>query len=1814
MLDMKNKIHAVFLGLLLLLIGELNAQCNITATGPICVDEPVLFDCNSIGSSNFNWDFNGEGSNNSLCNPTFKFSTPGKKVIKLSLKLASGSICNSNLTIDVKPKPTINVRRLVNKNQCFANNSFCFSDSSKSDDPSSKICKTIYVFDDGTKYEYTGNGPRTFCHSFQDPAGGVYGLTIEVQDCNGCITKKKYDAIAIVQASLGLSFNSPQPKRCDSVQLCVTNNSSIPLDSIKSFTWDWGDGIKETGDKTSSNLWNSGITNGVCHWFKTQGPNGGDFNTTLTVTSNFGCTESFQYKSSATNLLIKPVIIADYDSLCFENAIFSFKLKDGQIPQAANPFYIFEQPALPQNISRQWTGTHRFSEVGPFKISFSFTHTIPGCSRTVYDTIIVIGPQSEIENSVLIGKRYIEDYQRYQCVIKDTVDFYNFSTFYHNDRNKTDDDSLIIVYDSVLVDKTSRAILPTSTSYDPAKHEWVYSGFNNPLVHGFLKDAGKSLLTPKKLNRGNDCTVRIWDFDDDFCERCTTDTKKGINVGINCKYSKDSLPSHWYTPWDTMYQTRYSLLPERALDFDSDSGLCGFKRMWSDDSVAIIRDTILYYGDNSLAIKTKDSTIYQNIKNKVKVKSQLNGPSSLDIYTATKFYIPPGDTVYVDSKNGLPPNRWIGLSPNGRYLTVQPGQAIIIKSSTDRAYYNVWMKTIQDTIPLHMLQPWHKLYMKESMKIAGYSINDSVNSFAHRQKFFTGPIVRCYIVKLRHKDICHPLACENEHSISLALMPPSAKKLKKKGTLCLGGDQDNYGITFDLTDVKPGCTRSWAEINFDTSLNKAGWVKAIGPNLTAGSISTGGLPPINPPYGIAPGGYQGNGPAPSTFSKQFTVDDIKDTITGYINVGLIVGNGIWPTSGADYPAECVDTVYYEKFARFPILDNRFRIIRPDDLGGEATKICRFDTISLTTMPWNRTYVPDVEEATWSMTGANVGKYYNQYYILSVNERYERFSRIKGDNTPLTPNTMLEDRLQIVKRSFFDGKSTTLDSQNIRIARILKWHIEADVTPVFDIVKTILSNQGIDIYDLSPQQLNQLIWNGIGTVGKPFTGARGCLDTTGFGRFIRFYKVADQKDSIHFRDTTLIPIDYARTSSGSQVHAYSFVPQYSGFYIANYGLRSRAPENCTKSTGTAKKVIVGFYSQMNYTDTILCHGQKVLTSPFFRYFEVAPDIMNRLLDPRDWWRDRITEAGNTNREGYTKHDLNKNDDGTHSNSIFGGYPYSVVGMDNAPNLILQLGGGAGSLYYNKDTGDVYLIRTAATDSFGCHDTIPQNIYVTSVRAKFKLDQTRPQCNTIVELFDSSYLFDPCISKLGNPCDKIIKWTVFWGDNSSNSVNTFFNNLPNKIGHDYTKNGKFKVKWRVESALGCISWDSTELYIPGPEPFFDTLISRKYCVGDVVKFSNLSKYQIADSSIWLWSFGDGGFGNQYLDVSGGKDTISHQYLKSGKYKISLYHYFLLKVDNTVKRCMVQYPDSNANEPVFEIEVFAKDSVDILADKYSICVGDSVNLSGSIFKNIKYSKYRWDFSRFGGDTLITSDTSVSAKFIVPGKYRVTFSGDINSTSSNDKICPIMDSLTIKVGDVKADFEIDTTGKPNFCFDNKSTNSVSHRWSFYSNVDLKSVTPASARVFIASGNQNDYNNIRICEDYRDSVGKYWVCLEATNETGCKDTICKQLNNDFREVILPPNVFTPNNSFTGLDPEGKQGNEVFNIIIEGESKYELVIYDRWGVKVFESNNKEIDWNGKLNNTGPQCPDGTYYYILKYRYKGNPEDEPLLNGTVRIIR
>jgi gliding motility-associated-like protein len=95
------------------------------------------------------------------------------------------------------------------------------------------------------------------------------------------------------------------------------------------------------------------------------------------------------------------------------------------------------------------------------------------------------------------------------------------------------------------------------------------------------------------------------------------------------------------------------------------------------------------------------------------------------------------------------------------------------------------------------------------------------------------------------------------------------------------------------------------------------------------------------------------------------------------------------------------------------------------------------------------------------------------------------------------------------------------------------------------------------------------------------------------------------------------------------------------------------------------------------------------------------------------------------------------------------------------------------------------------------------------------------------------------------------------------------------------------------------------------------------------------------------------------------------------------------------------------------------------------------------------------------------------------------------------------------------------------------------------------------------------------------------------------------RELIYIPNSFTP---------DGDEHNNVWLPVFTSgydEYDYNLVIYNRWGETIFESNKANYGWDGTYNNV--MCPAGIYVWRITY---GNKKDDSkkVITGNINLIR
>jgi gliding motility-associated-like protein len=119
---------------------------------------------------------------------------------------------------------------------------------------------------------------------------------------------------------------------------------------------------------------------------------------------------------------------------------------------------------------------------------------------------------------------------------------------------------------------------------------------------------------------------------------------------------------------------------------------------------------------------------------------------------------------------------------------------------------------------------------------------------------------------------------------------------------------------------------------------------------------------------------------------------------------------------------------------------------------------------------------------------------------------------------------------------------------------------------------------------------------------------------------------------------------------------------------------------------------------------------------------------------------------------------------------------------------------------------------------------------------------------------------------------------------------------------------------------------------------------------------------------------------------------------------------------------------------------------------------------------------------------------------------------------------------------------------------------------------------------------------------GTYSVKITDTN--GCVDSINAEILYENCCSPMIPNVFTPNN-------DGK--NDVFRLIYKGDIELkEFSIYNRYGQRIFITNNINDSWNGTFNNQDAEL--GVYYYMIKFICGNQHGKEMFLKGDVTLIR
>lgn len=235
-----------------------------------------------------------------------------------------------------------------------------------------------------------------------------------------------------------------------------------------------------------------------------------------------------------------------------------------------------------------------------------------------------------------------------------------------------------------------------------------------------------------------------------------------------------------------------------------------------------------------------------------------------------------------------------------------------------------------------------------------------------------------------------------------------------------------------------------------------------------------------------------------------------------------------------------------------------------------------------------------------------------------------------------------------------------------------------------------------------------------------------------------------------------------------------------------------------------------------------------------------------------------------------------------------------------------------------------------------------------------------------------------------------------------------------------------------------------------------------------------------------------------------------------------------------------------------------------------------------------FSWNF----GDGGYSPKKDTDWIFDVEGEYKVV----LNVTTNDGKNLSHSETITVYPRPV-ARFEISPENPvipdDEIKFLNFSMNALSYKWSF--------------------GDGSTSNLFEPKHRYQ-KFGNYDIRLLVTSENGCTDSLI--IANAFsgsEYFIDMPNAFIPN-------PEGPSGGiyssksdesaEIFHPNFSGVAEYQLRIFSRKSLLIFESNDVNIGWDGyfkgQLNNPG--------VYIWKIRGKFANGEPFIKMGDVTLLK
>lgn len=239
-----------------------------------------------------------------------------------------------------------------------------------------------------------------------------------------------------------------------------------------------------------------------------------------------------------------------------------------------------------------------------------------------------------------------------------------------------------------------------------------------------------------------------------------------------------------------------------------------------------------------------------------------------------------------------------------------------------------------------------------------------------------------------------------------------------------------------------------------------------------------------------------------------------------------------------------------------------------------------------------------------------------------------------------------------------------------------------------------------------------------------------------------------------------------------------------------------------------------------------------------------------------------------------------------------------------------------------------------------------------------------------------------------------------------------------------------------------------------------------------------------------------------------------------------------------------------------------VDFAANPLEGCQPLPVSFTNLSASTPSVSSWYWTF----GTGIVSTDASPNYTYTLPGTFQVSLK------ATSDSGC--VESIT----------------KSNYILVHPKPTANFH-YTPMSGIDI--LNPEVNFVNTSSGQDNSFWNFNdgspvIAETdpthvYADT-GVYHVKLVVSTIYNCFDSILIPLKVNEISTLYVPNAFTP---------DGNSLNDIFAPSGIQLYDYKMMIFDRWGEKIFESAALNEGWDGKYRGT--LCKEGVYVYKIEFK-------------------